>query len=890
MKKKLTSFFGALLFFPLCMFSQIYVSPTGAAGNPGTLASPTTIANAITTVSPGQTIYMRGGTYSIASTILIARTNSGTAGSLKRIEAYNGEIPILDFSAQTESASNRGIVLDGLYWYFKGITIRNAGDNGMLLSGNNNTIDNCIFEKNRDTGLQLSRYTTSYTSISQWPSNNLILNCEAFDNKDAGSENADGFAAKLTCGEGNIFRGCISHNNIDDGWDLYTKTDTGPIGIILFENCVAYNNGTLTTSGTSGSGDKNGFKLGGEGIGVNHILRRCVAFGNGKHGFTDNNNLGSIEMSNNTSYNNAESNFNFRTGGTHQFRNNLSYNSGSSDKKTGTDVGNSNVWWINNVSTNGGALVVSSADFVTLTPTVTKNTDGSPNLGNFLALSTSSDLINAGVTATGITFNGTAPDLGARESGGTAVTNYTLTTTANPTAGGSIARSPNATSYAAGTVVTLTATPASGYTFTSWSNGATTASTTVTMNANTTITANFTAATTSYTLTTTASPTAGGSISRSPNATSYTSGTVVTLTATPASGYTFTSWSNGATTTSTTVTMNANTTITANFTAATTSYTLTTTASPTAGGSISRSPNATSYASGTVVTLTATPASGYTFASWSNGATTASTTVTMNANTTITATFNPVTSGNTTLRIDDNAIIASGYCGADGSLQNSYTGADGGYYINLSNSAAKGIDYSVNVPSAGTYTIKFRYANGSSSSATVAKVVVNGTTAIASLGFPKTASWTTWATTTDATITLVSGINRIRLETTVSSEFANIDWLEITGNSPTAASCSSSGKSTLSNAAIAETISVSEAIVSPNPAVNTIKLIVTTTEAKEASITLSNINGQILLSKKQVLESGQNVIAVNESAIAAGLYILTVQSADIQKTIKVIMK
>ena len=890
MKKKLTSFFGALLFFPLCMFSQIYVSPTGAAGNPGTLASPTTVANAITTVSPGQTIYMRGGTYSIASTILIARANSGTAGNLKRIEAYNGEIPILDFSAQTESASNRGIVLDGLYWYFKGITIRNAGDNGMLLSGNNNTIDNCIFEKNKDTGLQLSRYTTSYTSISQWPSNNLILNCEAFDNKDAGSENADGFAAKLTCGQGNIFRGCISHNNIDDGWDLYTKTDTGPIGIILFENCVAYNNGTLTTSGTSGSGDKNGFKLGGEGIGVNHILRRCVAFGNGKHGFTDNNNLGSIEMSNNTSYNNAESNFNFRTGGTHQFRNNLSYNSGSSDKKTGTDVGNSNVWWINSVSTNGGTLVVSSADFVTLTPTVTKNTDGSPNLGNFLALSTSSDLINAGVTATGITFNGTAPDIGARESGGTAVTNYTLTTTANPTAGGSIARSPNATSYAAGTVVTLTATPASGYTFTSWSNGATTASTTVTMNANTTITANFTAATTSYTLTTTASPTAGGSISRSPNATSYTSGTVVTLTATPASGYTFTSWSNGATTTSTTVTMNANTTITANFTAATTSYTLTTTASPTAGGSISRSPNATSYASGTVVTLTATPASGYTFASWSNGATTASTTVTMNANTTITATFNPVTSGNTTLRIDDNAIIASGYCGADGSLQNSYTGADGGYYINLSNSAAKGIDYSVNVPSAGTYTIKFRYANGSSSSATVAKVVVNGTTAIASLGFPKTANWTTWATTTDATITLVSGINRIRLETTVSSEFANIDWLEITGNSPTAASCSSSGKSTLSNAAIAETISVSEAIVSPNPAVNTIKLIVTTTEAKEASITLSNINGQILLSKKQVLESGQNVIAVNESAIAAGLYILTVQSADIQKTIKVIMK
>lgn len=896
MKKKLQTLFCAMLLLPVCVFSQIYVSPTGTASNPGTLASPTTITNAITTISPGQTIYMRGGVYSIASTILIARTNSGTAGNLKRVEAYNGEVPILDFSAQTESTSNRGIVLDGLYWYFKGITIRRAGDNGMLLSGNNNTIDNCVFEKNRDTGLQLSRYTTTYTSISQWPSNNLILNCESFDNKDAGSENADGFAAKLTCGVGNIFRGCIARNNIDDGWDLYTKTDTGPIGIILFEDCVAYNNGTLTTSGTSGSGDKNGFKLGGEGIGVNHIVRRCIAFGNGKHGFTDNNNLGSIEMSNNTSVNNAESNFNFRTGGSHQFRNNVSYNSGGSDKKTGTDVSNSNVWWINNKSTNGKspAIVSSAADFVTLTPSVTKNADGSPNLGNFLALVASSDFINAGVTATGITFSGSAPDLGAREYGGTVVTNYTLTTSANPTAGGSVTRSPNATSYAAGTVVTLTATPASGYIFTSWSNGATTATTTVTINSNTTITANFTTITpTSYTLTTTTSPSAGGSISRSPNAANYSSGTVVTLTATPASGYTFTGWSNGATTATTTVTMNANTTVTANFSTTTpTSYTLTTTASPTAGGSITRSPNAASYSSGTVVTLTATPASGYTFASWSNGATTATTTVTINANTTVTATFSPVsTGGNTTLRIDDNSATSNGYCGADGSRQNSYTGADGGYYINLSNSAAKGIDYSVNVPSAGTYTIKFRYANGSSSSATVAKVVVNGATAIANLAFPKTTNWTTWTTTGDATVSLASGINKISLETTVSSEFANIDWIEITGNAPTIASCSSSSRMAApSNTAQAEITSDFDAIVSPNPAVSTINLIVTTNAIKEANITLTNANGQVIVSKKQALEKGTNGIVVNDNTVAAGLYILNVQTEGNNKSIKVIVK
>ncbi|MCI9843526.1 InlB B-repeat-containing protein [Flavobacterium pectinovorum] len=898
MKKKLQTLYLAMLLSPFCVFSQIYVSPNGSASNPGTLSSPTTLENAITQVASGQTIFMRGGSYFRSATILIARTNTGSANSLKRIEAYNGEIPIIDFASQALADSNRGIVLDGSYWYFKGITIQNAGDNGMLLSGNNNTIDNCIFKKNRDSGLQLSRYNTAFTTISNWPSNNLILNCEALDNKDAASENADGFAAKLTCGNGNIFRGCISHNNSDDGWDLYTKTDTGPIGIILFENCVAYNNGTLTDGTTSANGDKNGFKLGGSGISVNHIVRRCVAFGNGHHGFTDNNNLGSIEMSNNTSVNNADANYSFREGGTHQFRNNLSYNCPNSDKKTGTDVGNSNVWWINDVSTNGKGLVVSSADFVSLSvPSNIKNTDGSPNLGNFVALAAGSDLINTGVTATGITFNGSAPDVGAIEYGGTTVTNYTLTTTANPTAGGTISRSPNATTYAAGTVVTLTATPASGYTFTSWSNGATTATTTVTINANTTLTANFTATSSNtYTLTTTASPTAGGSVSRSPNAATYAAGTVVTLTATPVSGYTFTSWSNGATTASTTVTINANTTLTANFTSSSsTTYTLTTSSSPIAGGSISRSPNAATYASGTVVTLTATPASGYTFTSWSNGATTATTTATITANTTLTATFTAITSGSSTLRIDDSTTTTNGYCGADGSRQNSYTGADGGYYINLSNSSAKGVNYAVNVPQSGTYTIKFRYSNGGSSSATVAKVLVNGTNAIASLSFPKTTNWNTWNTTSSATISLAGGVNTIRLETTVNSEFAIIDWLEVTGNLPSTASCSSSGTSTSRMIASENT---SEAIdnryldatISPNPVESIINLVVNSTKNKKANIALIRFDGQRVSSKSIVLNAGQNTINVNDSNLSSGIYFVTIEAEGIQKTIKAIVK
>lgn len=70
-----------------------------------------------------------------------------------------------------------------------------------------------------------------------------------------------------------------------------------------------------------------------------------------------------------------------------------------------------------------------------------------------------------------------------------------MTTGVSPAAGGSIKRSPNATSYAAGTVVALTAMPATGYTFTGWSGALTGTKNpaTVTMGAAKKVTASFAA-------------------------------------------------------------------------------------------------------------------------------------------------------------------------------------------------------------------------------------------------------------------------------------------------------------------------------------------------------------------------------------------------------------
>ncbi len=132
----------------------LYVAPNGSASNSGSsITAPTTLQNAIATVSAGGTIYMRGGTYNITATIVIAESNSGSSGATKKIFAYNGEVPVLSFAGMAVATSNRGIVLDGSYWHIKGIIIEGAGDNGLLLSGDNNTIESCIFRKNADSGL-----------------------------------------------------------------------------------------------------------------------------------------------------------------------------------------------------------------------------------------------------------------------------------------------------------------------------------------------------------------------------------------------------------------------------------------------------------------------------------------------------------------------------------------------------------------------------------------------------------------------------------------------------------------------------------------------------------------------------------------------------------------
>ncbi|GAA4729803.1 right-handed parallel beta-helix repeat-containing protein [Isoptericola chiayiensis] len=320
----------------------LYVAPGGSAGAAGTESDPTTLVAAIDRVNAGGEIFLAGGTYDLDDTVTIEPGNDGLAGDRTLLSALPGQTPVLDFSAQEEDSSNRGLAIGGDYWHVYGIVVQHAGDNGILLGGDHNVIERVVTRYNHDTGLQLSRLIAG-APRDQWPSYNLVVSSESHDNADSDGEDADGFAAKLTSGPGNVFRDTVAHHNIDDGWDLYTKSETGPVGEVTIESSLAFENGTLSDGSQAGAGDRNGFKLGGEDIEVDHVVRDSYAVDNGKHGFTYNSNPGSMTVTNNVSIGNEERNFNFDEG-SHTFSGNVSCDSGSSDRYSGTDAGGNSFW------------------------------------------------------------------------------------------------------------------------------------------------------------------------------------------------------------------------------------------------------------------------------------------------------------------------------------------------------------------------------------------------------------------------------------------------------------------------------------------------------------------------------------------------------------------
>jgi Right handed beta helix region len=239
--------------------NDVWISPQGLDSNPGTEAQPLLgLAEAVGRLIPGGTIWVSAGTYPIAETVSLAA--EGAEDKPLRIFALEGERPVFDFAQQPRGESSAaGLRIPGSYWHVRGIDVINAGDNCIHIPGAHNTIERVNTHGCSDTGIQISANSAQADDPTR-AANNTVLNCDSHDNYDEANagENADGFAAKLYIGPGNVFRGCRAWNNADDGWDLFASDD-----VVVIEDCWAISNGKIGPNQNNTNGDGNGFKLGG---------------------------------------------------------------------------------------------------------------------------------------------------------------------------------------------------------------------------------------------------------------------------------------------------------------------------------------------------------------------------------------------------------------------------------------------------------------------------------------------------------------------------------------------------------------------------------------------------------------------------------------------------
>lgn len=409
-----------------------YVSPSGSDSAAGTSSAPwKSVTRAQTTAVAGDTVYIRGGTYSITKGVnscasqtdtvnAILLNKSGSTSKPINYVAYSGETPVFDFSGMKDNCRVKGFNISASWITLKGLELKGVpqGNNlnheswGVWINGSNNVIERLNVHNIQGAGVFI-----------QNGGYNLVLNTDSHDNYDPMTSNgagqsADGFGAHIKAGyPGNVFRGCRAWNNSDDGFDLINAYSS-----VTIENSWAWHHGYLPGTDTPvAAGNGNGFKLGGYG-GVyvsgapKHILRQSVAFNNKASGVYANHHPVANDYFNNTSYNNG-TDFNMlsisSSGGATNLgtlRNNIAYKGTLLANTSGVNT-RYNSW------DSGTGVSVSDSDFQSVSTSgwnASRQSDGSLPVLKYLRLASGSDLIDKGGDVK-LPYSGSAPDLGAFE-------------------------------------------------------------------------------------------------------------------------------------------------------------------------------------------------------------------------------------------------------------------------------------------------------------------------------------------------------------------------------------------------------------------------------------------------------------------------------------------
>jgi parallel beta-helix repeat protein len=389
----------ALVLFLVTSTAQaatFYVATTGNDSNPGTLAQPfRTMRQGVSVLRPGDTTFVRGGTYFESFDTNHFTFPSGTSWtSAVTLAVYPGETVSMNGTFNFGAVPNQYIIIDGLI-----IDAINGVNEGVSINQGSHHIrfQNCEIRNSYMNGVGLWWGNNNGLSSDY----NEFINCKIHHNGRWGGSGFPDQAPGYGRGHGlyittsnNVFRGNRIYDNGEYGLHLYNGNyPSNFVNNNVADGNLIYSNGHNTTR--YGSVCCGGITAG---SGSGSIIRNNIVYSNRVNGIEVGSSCTNCKAFNNTTYNNPGWNIYSIDGGSgKEVRNNIAYPKGI---YSGTGTVSSN-----NLSTNPNFVNAAGNDF---------------------RLLSSSPAVDAGMTISTVTLDfarnprpqGAGHDIGAHEFGG----------------------------------------------------------------------------------------------------------------------------------------------------------------------------------------------------------------------------------------------------------------------------------------------------------------------------------------------------------------------------------------------------------------------------------------------------------------------------------------
>ena len=229
-----------------------YVSPIGTSAGAGTAASPWDLQTALDgaggKVLPGDTVWIRGGTYPAGGSL----TRSGSSSAQITFSGFPGETAIIkqQFSGTASYVTIRNLTFEGPI---------NAATNQVYL----HNCHHVVFTRNE------IRNGDFHAGLSVDESNNMTITYNYIHDNGVDPSHDHGIYFKTTTGAGTVIANNLLVHNAARGLSLHDNTGVGVFDVVVAHNTVVGNGSTgilvndgdrntLVNNIAVGNGDKTG--------------------------------------------------------------------------------------------------------------------------------------------------------------------------------------------------------------------------------------------------------------------------------------------------------------------------------------------------------------------------------------------------------------------------------------------------------------------------------------------------------------------------------------------------------------------------------------------------------------------------------------------------------